>query len=64
MSDIFIQDDKLSNKISIEYNFLIIEIWFKKDYVIISDDLKINDFLLNKEMSNYIFIESFNYDCL
>ena len=62
VSDIFIQDHK-TDKVSVEYEFLNnIDMDLKKDYVVISDDFKINDFLLNKEMSNYIFIESFNYD--
>ena len=61
VSDIFIQDHK-TDKVSVEYEFLNnIDMNLKKDYVVISDDFKINDFLLNKEMSNYIFIESFNY---
>tara|TARA_Y100000991_G_C21975265_1_gene351854 strand:+ start:2151 stop:5426 length:3276 start_codon:yes stop_codon:yes gene_type:complete len=63
VSDIFIQDEKPNNKVSIQYEFLNnINVDLKKDYVVISDDFKINDLLLNKEMSNYIFIESFNYD--
>lgn len=62
ISEIF-SEDKTSNYFSVEYEFVNnLSSILSKDYVIISDDFEFSSCLLDKEKSNLIFIDSFNYE--